>query len=100
MVASLVRVDLRRASKLPHPDDQRRIQKVSGFQVLQQRPPRWIEDAGQFLNVVEIVLVRVPTQSLASLDAIERDFDKRHAALHQPPGEQAPLAELIAAVRI
>ena len=37
---------------------------------------------------LEVVLMRVPAKSVA-----ERDFDERHAALDQPAGEQAALAE-------
>ena len=42
----------------------------------------------QTFHAAEVVGVRVPAESVA-----ERDFDERHAALDEPAGEQAALAE-------
>ena len=43
-------------------------------------------------HMPEIVVMRVPPA--------ERDFHERHAALHKSAGEQAALAEAVAAVAI
>src|SRR5262249_9180041 len=49
---------------------------------------RWAEP----LDTLEVLEVRVP--------AAERDLDKRHSALDQPPSQQTALAKAIAAIAV
>ncbi len=42
----------------------------------------------------------VPSEVAAAVNAVERDLDKRDPALDQATGEQAPLAERVAAVGV
>ena len=99
VVAALLRVDLRRAAELAHPDDQRRVQQSAVFQVAHQGRPRGVEHPAQALYRIEIVGVRVPAEA-AAVEAAQRHLDERHAALHQPAGQQAALAEQVAAVGV
>src|SRR5262249_32167933 len=61
-------------------------------QVFHQRRPRRVEDAAQTLNLLEVVVVRVP--------AAQRHLDERHTALDEPARQQAALAEQAAAVAL
>ena len=95
----LLRVDLRRAAELAHPDDQRRIEQAAGSQVFHQGGPGRVEDVAQALDGVEVLLVRVPADAVV-VHTAQGDLDERHAALDQPAGQQAALAEQVAAIGI
>ena len=59
-----------------------------------------VEDVAQPADVLEVVDVRVPGQRLIAFGTGQRDLDERHAALDQPAGQQASLAELVAAIGV
>ena len=93
MVAAVAALlDLRRAAELAHPHDQRRVEQAAVLQVGHQRRPGGVERRAEGLHLVEVVLVRVP--------AAEGDLDEGHVALDQAAGQEAALAELVAAVAV
>ena len=100
MVPARLRIDLRRASELAHPDNGRRLEHSAILQVGHQRSPRRIEHSQQTFDRFEIVLVRVPGESLIIANTIQRHFNKWNAPLDQSPGQHARLTELISTVRI
>ena len=98
MIAAAVGVDLRRAAEFAHPDDRASCRASrAAFRSSISVAQAGSSTLAQLLDRVEVVGVRVPAEDLV-VDAAQRDFDERHAALDQPPGQQAALAEAIAAV--
>src|SRR5262249_513438 len=83
-------VDVRSAAELTHPGDERAFEHPPVLEVIYQRRDWLVDLAGQVLDPIEIVLVRIP--------AAEVDFDKRDAAFGQPAGHQTALAEPPAAI--
>ena len=69
-------------------------------EVVHQGRPAGVEHAAELLDRLEVLLVRVPAERLVAVDARERHLDERHPALDQPAGEQAALAERVAAVGV
>src|SRR5205823_11911575 len=55
-----VRVDLRSAAELAHPEDERAVEQTALLQVADQRRHRPIDLPRQPLDAIEIVLMRVP----------------------------------------
>ena len=62
-------------------------------QVVEQGADGLIDDRQVLAQPLEVVGVRVPADRLV-------DGDEAHARLDQPPGQQQPLAELVAAVAV
>src|ERR1700730_2730391 len=96
MIAAVALVDLRRAAKLAHPDNQRGGEQSTIGQIGDESREAGVEDRAQRLDGFEVFDVRIPTERTSSIG--ERDFDEGNAALDQSAGEQTALAELIAAV--
>ena len=65
-----------------------------------QGGPSGVEDAAQPLDCLEVLRVGVPSQAVGAVDGRQRDLDERHPALDQPAGQQASLAERVAAVSL
>ena len=65
------------------------------LQVLHQAGPTLIQLLRQASDGGEVVLVRVPAQPVP-----QRHFDDRHATFDQPAGQQTPLSEPPASVRL
>src|SRR5262249_34847995 len=100
VVAAPTRVDLRGPAELAHPDDQRRVEQPARAEVVYQGRPRRVEDPAEALDRVEVLRVAVPTGRRILGDARERDLHERHAALDQPPRQEAALAEVVATVGV
>ena len=100
VVAAGVVVDLRRATKLPNPHDERVVDQPPLLQVIQQHRKRLVCQRVMILvddlihpGVVEAVGVPAAGVDAAAADRLgEVDRRKSHARFHQPPGEQAALA--------
>ena len=101
VVAAGAGVDLGRAAELAHPDDQGRVEQARGSarsSISVDQPAS--STPLSCLTALEVLLMRVPAERLAAVDARERHLDERHAPLDQPAGEQAALAEQVAAVGV
>ena len=68
------------------------------LQVFHQRRPGRIQHPAELLDGSNLLMC--VSQPSVTCHAAERDFDERHAALDQPPGQQTALAEQVAAVAI
>src|SRR3954469_14060307 len=100
MVAALLRGDLRRAPELAHPDDERVVEQAALLEIGHQRAPGGVEDFAEAAHVLEVLLVCVPREGAVAAGRRQADLDERYAALDQPAGEQATLAEEVAAVGV
>ena len=84
MSASAAAVELRRPSEFGGNHHQRRIQQFILLQILQQRGECLIQILNQQMLFYLAVVVCIPAASVQEIQ-VERDFDKSHAGLHQPP---------------
>src|SRR5262249_34983932 len=95
VIAASGAIDLRRAAKLTHPEDQPAFEQPAPRQVFQQGGPAPVKPRQQ-LDVLpeaaEVVLVRVPGAGVQG--------DEADACLDESPGEQAGLAVGVAAVAV
>ncbi len=74
-------------AELAAPDNQRRVQQATLFQVFEQAGDRFVGLAGVQVMVADQVAVSVPVVVVVGAAGV--DLDEAHAALHQPPGQQA-----------
>ncbi len=92
MVAAGLRIDSRRAAEFAKAHHQHPVGQSAVVDILGQRRHGAIEFGQQFVfELGEVVAVRVP--AAAGLNLHERD-----AGLDEPPGQQAALAQVVAAV--
>ena len=82
--------DRRVPAEFSHPDHQRAVQQATTLQIVDQGGHRRIDFLGELLDLREVIGVRVPA-------AVEH-LDEGNAHFDQPPGQQATVAELRAAV--
>ena len=90
VVAAVGALGHRRAAELAAPDDQRGVQQAAGFQVREQGRDRLVDGPGVVLVAVLQVAVLVPA---VAADRRTEQLDEAHAALDQPPGDQALAGE-------
>ncbi len=96
MMVAAVALAPGRAAELRAPDDERLVQQAAPLEVLQQPGDRQIDLRRQLARgCVLMPRVRVPRAAAAA--AVE-DLHEAHAALDQPPGRQAELAERLRGV--
>ena len=82
----------RLAAELAAPDDQRLVEQAALLQVLEQAGDRLVGVAGVLGVVGDHVGVGVPVVVVVGAAGV--DLDEPHAALDQPPGQQALAAEV------
>ena len=85
MVAADGRIDLRGAAEVGHPDDERLVEQPLLLEVDQQRRDRLIDRRHPPFQPVEAVGVVVPARIA--------DGHESNTRLHEPTGEEEPLAE-------
>ena len=83
-------VDPRRTTELAHPDDQGAIKHAAIAQVLDELAHGRINLTAERTDALEIVHVRIP--------AAEGDLDEADAGLNEAASQEAPFAELVAAI--
>src|SRR5438105_5046260 len=89
-------VDDRRAAKIAHPDDERRVEQPALRKIIEQRGEGLFHRRDEaVLQAAKIVLMRVPCDARA-VDG----RDEFRAMLDQPAGEQVRLAPGMAAVAL
>ena len=89
---SLLEFGGRLAAELAAPDDQRLVEQAAALQVLDQAGDRLVGVAGVLGVVGDQVGVGVPVVVVVGAAGI--DLDEAHAALDQPPRDQAFAAEV------
>ena len=82
----------RLAAELAAPDHQRLVEQAAALQILEQAGDRLVGAAGVVGVVLVQVAVGVPVVVVVGAAGIE--LDEAHAALDQPPGQQAAAAEV------
>ena len=90
MVPAVIGVDLRRAAKFSHPDQNCLLPQTAGLQVVHQDGPGAVDLLAEAGNVLEVIRVRVP--------AAVGHLDEGHARLQQAAGQKTALCELALAV--
>ena len=85
IAAVVAALDHRRAAELAAPDDQGVVEQAALFEVFHQRGGGLIGVAAVLLEVVDEVAVLVPR--------LVEQFNEPHAALDQPPRQQAIVGE-------
>ena len=85
VIATGIRIDFWRPSKFARPHDQRLVEKTAIFEISNQCRQRRIAFAGESLNTIKHLFMRVP--------APQPDFHKRDARFNEPPSEQAAFAK-------
>ena len=104
VIATAGRVDLGRAPELAHGHDQCILQHPAVLQILQQRGETVVEHGTDQIGVAADGAeggrsMDVPRDLVE--DGLEHvDRDEPNAPFHQPPGQQAALPELVAAVTV
>ena len=83
---------LRGAAELAHPDDQGPLEHPPALQVGRPARRTRVDLPGELGDPLLVLLVGVP--------AVRADLDEGHARLDEPAGEQAALAERVAAVGV
>lgn len=90
--------NLRPATELTNPRDDRFLQQTAVAQIIQQRAQRTIRRWNQvILQAVEVVAVSVP-EVLAVVVPVHRD--QRNTAFHQSPGQEHALTMNVPAIAI
>src|SRR5262245_31904551 len=90
MPAALRTILARRAAELRCPNDECVLQHPESLEILEQARNRLVDLLGE-RGVGRHVAVRVPIIAGAVVD----DFDEAHAALSEPPGDEALPAEAL-----
>ena len=90
VIAAAEVVDLRRAAHFAHSDHERVFQQSTFLEIVEQRDERAVEFRAADLMPVKIVLMGIPIE-MHDPHATDARFD-------QPPGQQAVLAEFVAAI--
>ena len=96
MMVAAVALGAGRAAELGAPDDERVVEQAALLEVLEQAGDRQVDLRRELAVVGLDAGVRVPGAAAAA--AVE-DLHEAHAALDQPPGRQAQLAERLASRR-
>src|SRR4051812_5519899 len=95
MAASAAAVELRRPPEFRADDDERLIEHPPLLQIDDERGECGIEIPDQLVLLENARVVSVPAGAVGEVQIV-RDLDEADAFLHQPAGEQTPLAELAA----
>src|SRR4051794_32966798 len=95
MAASAAAVELRRPPEFRADNDERLVQHPALLQVDNECGECGIEIPDELVLLQDARVVRVPARAVGEVQIV-RDLDEADSFLHQPAGEQTPLAELAA----